>query len=74
MYTNNLQSSHNILQICALKHLTVEFISDHIASKSFLDKLLKEYRNDSDSIQPLYLTLFELLLQQLQQATEQQVS
>ncbi len=58
-------------QLCSLKQAVVEFITDHIASKDFLDKLLAAEKEPTD-IQPLYLKLFELLLMHLQKATEQQ--
>lgn len=63
--------AHSMAQICSLKQALVEFITDHIASKDFLDKLLAAEKEPTD-IQSLYLKLFELLLMHLQKATEQQ--
>jgi len=53
-----------------LRHQTIEFISDHIASKPFLDSLLNMDIKEYEKTQTSYLSLFETLLQALQMSTE----
>jgi len=53
-----------------LRHQIIEFISDHIASKPFLDTLLNMELKEYEKTQASYLSLFETLLQALQMSTE----
>ncbi len=55
-------SAHNMAQICSLKQVMVEFITDHIASKDFLDKLLATEKDSSD-IQHLCLKLVVAMIE-----------
>ena len=65
-----LKVEKDVLTICLMKQIIMEFITDHIASKTFLDKLLHyESEEEQQTIQKLCLQILELLLELQQQAT-----
>eukprot|EP01114_Cavostelium_apophysatum_P019937 TRINITY_DN6557_c0_g1_i2.p1 TRINITY_DN6557_c0_g1~~TRINITY_DN6557_c0_g1_i2.p1 ORF type:complete len:2043 (+),score=611.24 TRINITY_DN6557_c0_g1_i2:150-6278(+) len=67
-YIKRTYSSDEVFKI---KHVLIEFIADHLASKEFLDSLLAvQSSKDTEAIQKLYMSLFTLLLRYFQQANE----
>lgn len=54
--------------VLQMQSMIIEFISDHISSEIFLDRLLQLSPVDQNQIQASYLKLLELIIVKLQQA------